>query len=470
MGYLAIPRKYRPSRFSDVVGQEHVTETIKNAIKTGKIAHAYIFAGPRGVGKTTTARIIAKALNCENPRDGEPCNACSICNAINKGAFPDVIEIDAASNRGIDQIRELRETVFYSPTRGKYKVYIIDEFHMLTKEAFNALLKTLEEPPEHVVFILATTELDKIPATILSRCQRFLFKKVPENRIIETLADICGKESVNFETEALKLIAVASEGCLRDAESLLDQLIALSSGNITAEVASRFLGVLGSNILKNLLEKGFTGDRKGLKELLDQLESTGYNPSTITRQLLSFIEEEFLKQESQWNKEELTAAFEIVTKNLKTIESHPFPFTALLFTLYKLSYFKEVKKLSEILKGDINFSALTPETSTNSLKKNSNKNEIKDTNGFNLNHYIKDVIKGKNIVEIIPKNMTAYERLDAKKKELEIEYGKHVVIVKPAQDDKSREVKLDPETEKKVDKIASLFNAKIVPGYPRKIK
>ncbi|WP_456426539.1 DNA polymerase III subunit gamma/tau [Desulfurobacterium sp.] len=470
MGYLAIPRKYRPSRFSDVVGQEHVTETIKNAIKTGKIAHAYIFAGPRGVGKTTTARIIAKALNCENPRDGEPCNACSICNAINKGAFPDVIEIDAASNRGIDQIRELRETVFYSPTRGKYKVYIIDEFHMLTKEAFNALLKTLEEPPEHVVFILATTELDKIPATILSRCQRFLFKKVPENRIIETLADICGKESVNFETEALKLTAVASEGCLRDAESLLDQLIALSSGNITAEVASRFLGVLGSNILKNLLEKGFTGDRKGLKELLDQLESTGYNPSTITRQLLSFIEEEFLKQESQWNKEELTAAFEIVTKNLKTIESHPFPFTALLFTLYKLSYFKEVKKLSEILKGDINFSALTPETSTNSLKKNSNKNEIKDTNGFNLNHYIKDVIKGKNIVEIIPKNMTAYERLDAKKKELEIEYGKHVVIVKPAQDDKSREVKLDPETEKKVDKIASLFNAKIVPGYPRKIK
>ncbi|WP_022846670.1 DNA polymerase III subunit gamma/tau [Desulfurobacterium sp. TC5-1] len=470
MGYLAIPRKYRPSRFSDVVGQEHVTETIKNAIKTGKIAHAYIFAGPRGVGKTTTARIIAKALNCENPRDGEPCNACSICDAINKGAFPDVIEIDAASNRGIDQIRELRETVFYSPTRGKYKVYIIDEFHMLTKEAFNALLKTLEEPPEHVVFILATTELDKIPATILSRCQRFLFKKVPENRIIETLADICGKESVNFETEALKLIAVASEGCLRDAESLLDQLIALSSGNITAEVASRFLGVLGSNILKNLLEKGFTGDRKGLKELLDQLESTGYNPSTITRQLLSFIEEEFLKQESQWNKEELTAAFEIVTKNLKTIESHPFPFTALLFTLYKLSYFKEVKKLSEILKGDINFSALTPETSTNSLKKNSNKNEIKDTNGFNLNHYIKDVIKGKNIVEIIPKNMTAYERLDAKKKELEIEYGKHVVIVKPAQNDKSREVKLDPETEKKVDKIASLFNAKIVPGYPRKIK
>ncbi len=468
MGYLAIPRKYRPSKFSDVVGQEHVTETIKNAIKTGKIAHAYIFAGPRGVGKTTTARIIAKALNCENPQDGEPCNSCSVCEAINKGAFPDVIEIDAASNRGIDQIRELRETVFYSPSRGKYKVYIIDEFHMLTKEAFNALLKTLEEPPDHVVFILATTELDKIPATILSRCQRFLFKKVPEKRIIETLANICDKENVNFETEALKLIAVASEGCLRDAESLLDQLIALSSGNITTEIASRFLGVLGSNILQELLQKGFEGDRKGLKESLNQLETTGYNPSTVTRQLLNFIEEEFLKEESIWNEDELTAAFEIISKNLKTIDSHPFPFTTLLFTLYKLSYFKDLRKLSELLKNGISISAPKPEE----LKKNSNENEskIEDKNGFDLGHYIKEVIKGKNLVEIIPKNMTAYERLEAKKKELEIKYGKRVVIVKPQQSNKNKTVKLDPEAEKKVDKIVSLFNAKIVPGYPRKAK
>ncbi|WP_456396547.1 DNA polymerase III subunit gamma/tau [Desulfurobacterium sp.] len=466
MGYLAIPRKYRPSRFSDVVGQEHVTETIKNAIKTGKIAHAYIFAGPRGVGKTTTARIIAKALNCENLQDGEPCNSCSACESINKGAFPDVIEIDAASNRGIDQIRELRETVFYSPSKGKYKVYIIDEFHMLTKEAFNALLKTLEEPPEHVVFILATTELDKIPATILSRCQRFLFKKVPEKRIVETLANICDKENVNFETEALKLIAVASEGCLRDAESLLDQLIALSSGNITTEIASRFLGILGSNILQELLQKGFEGDRKGLKEFLNQLESTGYNPSTITRQLLSFIEEEFLKEESIWNEEELTAAFEIISKNLKTVDSHPFPFIALLFTLYKLSYFKDLKKLSELLKNGIS----TPAAKTEELKKISNESNIKDKNGFDLNHYIKQVVKGKNLVEIIPKNMTAYERLEAKKKELEINYGKRVVIVKPEQTNKNKTVKLDPESEKKVDKIISLFNAKIVPGYPRKTK
>ncbi|OMH40158.1 DNA polymerase III subunit gamma/tau [Desulfurobacterium indicum] len=466
MGYLAIPRKYRPSKFSDVVGQEHVTETIKNAIKTGKLAHAYIFAGPRGVGKTTTARIIAKALNCENPQDGEPCNSCSICEAINKGAFPDVIEIDAASNRGIDQIRELRETVFYSPSRGKYKVYIIDEFHMLTKEAFNALLKTLEEPPEHVVFILATTELDKIPATILSRCQRFLFKKVPERRIIETLADICDKENVNFETKALKLVAVASEGCLRDAESLLDQLIALSSGNITTEIASRFLGVLGSNILQELLQKGIEGDRKRLKESLNQLESTGYNPSTITRQLLSFIEEEFLKEESIWNEDELTVAFEIISKNLKTIDSHPFPFTALLFTLYKLSYFKDLKKLSELLKNGISVSP----SKTEELKKNSDESEIKDKNGFDLSHYIKEVIKGKNLVEIIPKNMTAYERLEAKKKELEIKYGKRVMIVKLQQNNKNKTVKLDPESEKKVDKIVSLFNAKIVPGYPRKAK
>ncbi|WP_457568713.1 DNA polymerase III subunit gamma/tau [Desulfurobacterium sp.] len=466
MGYLAIPRKYRPSKFSEVVGQEHVTETIKNAIKTGKVAHAYIFAGPRGVGKTTTARIIAKALNCENPHNGEPCNECQSCMAINKGAFPDVIEIDAASNRGIDQIRELRETVFYSPVKGKYKIYIIDEFHMLTKEAFNALLKTLEEPPEHVIFILATTELDKIPATILSRCQRFLFKKVPEAKIVETLASICGKEKINFETEALRLIAIASEGCLRDAESFLDQLAALSSGNITTEIASRFLGVLGSDILRNLLQKGFTGDRKGLKEILNQLESTGYNPSTIVKQLFNFIEKEFLQEKSQWNEEELTAAFEILTKNVKTIETHPFPYTALLFALYKLSYFKEVKRLSEIFKDISKLTINAPETKSR-VKKN-DANATWSSSEFNLEHYVKEIITGNNIVEIIPKNLTAYERLEARKKELEIKYGKRVIITKPAQNTKGKIVKLDSEAEKKVDKIVSLFNAKIVPGYPRK--
>ncbi|SNR77551.1 DNA polymerase III subunit gamma/tau [Desulfurobacterium atlanticum] len=477
MGYLAIPRKYRPSTFKEVIGQEHITETIKNAIKTGKVAHAYIFAGPRGVGKTTTARIIAKALNCQSPVDGEPCNNCSVCESINKGSFPDVIEIDAASNRGIDQIRELRETVFYSPAQGKYKVYIIDEFHMLTKEAFNALLKTLEEPPSHVVFILATTELDKIPATILSRCQRFFFKKVPEKKIVETLANICDKEGVNYEAEALKLIAVASEGCLRDAESLLDQLIALSSGNIKTEIASKFLGVLGKNVLKELIQKGFEGDRLGLHEILEELDSTGYNPSTIIRQLLKFVEEEFINENSDFSEDELTAAYEILSKNLKIVDSHPFPFTALLFSLYKLSYFKEIKKLSELLNGkDFEISTvrkdefLKKNSKLNDKEKEINPNE-KGESGFNIAYYIKEKIEQENHIQIIPKNGVAYDRLSEIQKELENQFGKKVLIIKPENGNKRlKEVKLDEETEKKVDKIISLFHAKIVPGYPRREK
>ena len=474
MGYLAIPRKYRPSTFKEVIGQEHITETIKNAIKTGKVAHAYIFAGPRGVGKTTTARIIAKALNCESRVDGEPCNNCPSCESINKGAFPDVIEIDAASNRGIDQIRELRETVFYSPAQGKYKVYIIDEFHMLTKEAFNALLKTLEEPPSHVVFILATTELDKIPATILSRCQRFLFKKVPEKKIIEALADICDKEGVTYEGEALKLIAIASEGCLRDAESLLDQLIALSSGSIKTEIASKFLGVLGKNILKELLQKGFEGDRLGLHEILEELDSTGYNPSTIIRQLLKFVEEEFIGESATFSENELTAAYEILSKNIKTVDSHPFPFTALLFALYKLSYFKELVKVSELLAGK-NIKVSIDE---GAIKKNDNvaksektekaASDISRKEKFDIGYYIKEKIEQENHIQIIPKNGVAYDRLTQVHKELEKQFGKKVLIVKPENGKKrQKEVKLDEETEKKVDKIISLFHAKIVPGYPR---
>jgi len=261
MAYISIARKYRPSKFSEVVGQERITKTLKNAIKLGIFSHAYIFAGPRGIGKTTTARIVAKALNCKNPEDGEPCNRCENCIEISRGSFPDVVEIDAASNRGIDHIRELRENVQYSPVKGKRKVYIVDEFHMLTKEAFNALLKTLEEPPEHVVFILATTEIDKIPATVLSRCQKFLFRKVPEEKVVETLKQICQRENVSCDEEALKLIAVASEGCLRDAESFLEQTIALGEGKVKPEIVSGFLGIVSQSELEKLLNLSFDGDK-----------------------------------------------------------------------------------------------------------------------------------------------------------------------------------------------------------------
>ncbi len=473
MGYLAIPRKYRPSTFNQVIGQEHITETIKNAIKTGRVAHAYIFAGPRGVGKTTTARIIAKAMNCESPNNGEPCNSCLSCKGINTGSFPDVIEIDAASNRGIDQIRELRETVLYSPVQGKYKVYIIDEFHMLTKEAFNALLKTLEEPPAHVVFILATTELDKIPPTILSRCQRFIFKKVSEKKVVETLSDICDKESINYETEALHLISIASEGCLRDAESILDQMISLSEGVIKTETVSKFLGVLGGKLLKELLKNGFEGNRVKLHETLSELDSSGFNPSTVIRQLIKYIEKQFLSVDSDFSEEEMNVAFEILTKNIRTIDAHPFPFTALLFSLYKLSYYKDIKKLSELMQSLKNISF--KDSTRIDIKKNEKKlpsiskekpPEKKET--FDLDNYIKKVEKQEKHVHIIPKNGIAYDRLIERKAELEKRFDKKVIIPEPKSSRKiARDVKLDKDTEKKVDKVISLFHAKILPGYPR---
>ncbi|MBI4300451.1 MAG: DNA polymerase III subunit gamma/tau, partial [Chloroflexi bacterium] len=218
-------RKWRPSTFAEVVGQEPVTRTLRNALIEERLAHAYLFCGPRGTGKTSTARILAKAVNCLGPTvDREPCNTCSTCQAISEGRALDLIEIDAASNRGIDEIRDLREKVNYAPNEMRYKVYIIDEVHMLTEPAFNALLKTLEEPPRHTIFILATTEVHKIPATILSRCQRFDFRRLPLGAATDRLRHICAEEGIEAEVEALNLIARSATGSLRDAENLLQQL------------------------------------------------------------------------------------------------------------------------------------------------------------------------------------------------------------------------------------------------------
>jgi len=360
MAYVAIPRKYRPQKFSEVTGQEFITKTLKNAIKNDRFSHAYIFAGPRGVGKTTTARIVAKALNCENLNDGEPCNQCSNCIEITKGSHPDVIEIDAATNRGIDQIRELRESVHYAPSKGKKKVYIVDEFHMLTKEAFNALLKTLEEPPTHVVFILATTELDRIPQTILSRCQKFVFRRIPKPLLVKTLKDICEKEGVECEEEALELIAIASEGCLRDAESLLEQAIAFGNGKVKVEEISDFLGILTGKELLEILKLSFNGEKEILREKLLRLESLGYNPVFVAKQLLETVEKEFLEGKN-FSEEEMISAYSILSEGFKDINYHPFPYSALFFHLYKLSYFKEVKKISELV-GNIKVSEQKVET------------------------------------------------------------------------------------------------------------
>ncbi|MCR4440406.1 MAG: DNA polymerase III subunit gamma/tau [bacterium] len=248
MSYLVLARKYRPMRFEEVVGQQHVTATLRNAISSGRVANAYLFAGPRGVGKTSVARILAKALNCDQGPSPTPCNECSSCREIAESRSLDVLEIDGASNRGIDEVRNLRETLRYAASPGKHKIYIIDEVHMLTMEAFNALLKTLEEPPKHVLFIFATTEPRRVPPTILSRCQRFDFKRIAARDIIAQLKTICQAEGITIPEEALLLIVQKADGSMRDAESILDQLVAYSGDTITTEQVSDLLGIIDQDL------------------------------------------------------------------------------------------------------------------------------------------------------------------------------------------------------------------------------
>jgi DNA polymerase III subunit gamma/tau len=254
MTYLALARRYRPADFESILAQKRITRTLANAIATGRISHAYLFCGPRGTGKTSTARVLAKSLNCKNGPTSTPCGECANCNEIRLGNSPDVFEIDAASNRGIDDIRELRENVRYSPAASKYKIYIIDEVHRLTHEAFDALLKTLEEPPSHVIFIFATTEPQALPATILSRTQRFDFRRVPVSALAEAVNNVGAAEKIEIEPKAALLLARKADGSLRDALSLLDQLINFSQSKITAELAEEVLGIVKTDFLFEMLD------------------------------------------------------------------------------------------------------------------------------------------------------------------------------------------------------------------------
>ena len=277
MSYLVTARKWRPMRFDEVTAQEHVTVTMKNAIIRNRIAHAYLFSGPSGVGKTTTARIFAKAMNCPNVKDGEPCNECDICKEVTEGRSLDVIEIDGASNRGIDEIRDLRESVRYSPSRLKYKVYIIDEVHMLTKEAFNALLKTLEEPPAYAVFVLATTEPHKVLPTILTRCQRFDFKRIEIEQIIERLRFIAKEEKISVDEESFVTIAKKGDGSMRDALSIFDQVAAFCGSEIKHEVVVNALSLVDSELFFETTELIGKNDSKGAIELVSRIVSRGYD-------------------------------------------------------------------------------------------------------------------------------------------------------------------------------------------------
>ena len=249
MAYQALYRKWRPQKFEDMVGQTAVTKTLKNAIIHHKTSHAYLFTGPRGTGKTSAAKIFAKAINCLNPQDGEPCNECLLCKGITEGTIGDVIEIDAASNNGVEEIRDIRDKARYAPTQATYKVYIIDEVHMLSTGAFNALLKTLEEPPKNVIFILATTEPHKIPATIISRTQRFDFRRITNDEIIQRLRYILEQEEIAYEEEALSVIARCANGGMRDALSLLDQVISFSDDKVSFEQAIQVSGSLTDDLM-----------------------------------------------------------------------------------------------------------------------------------------------------------------------------------------------------------------------------
>jgi len=323
-------RKYRPRNFSEIIGQKHIVQTFENALKNDRVAQAYLFTGPRGTGKTSVARILAKTVNCENLKPARnatqsdagggflTCEKCAACQNISKGKSLDIIEIDAASNTGVDNIRELRETVNLPPTSLKYKVYIIDEVHMLSTGAFNALLKTLEEPPKHVIFILATTEIHKVPSTIISRCQRFDFSRLPLQNIIEKLSLISKSEGIKINQESLEMIAISAEGGMRDAESLLGQIIALEDKNITIKEVEQILGTTDSKITKDIAEMIILNDSTGAIKNINDLLENGYDLQIFTKALINFLRQLMLLKVNP----ELESFFtyELTTEQIKEMQ------------------------------------------------------------------------------------------------------------------------------------------------------
>ena len=298
MAYQALYRTWRPQRFEDVVGQEMITKTLRNAVMTNQTSHAYLFTGPRGTGKTSTAKIFAKAINCHHQENGEPCNECEICKAITNGSLNDVLEIDAASNNGVEEIRDIRDKVKYAPTQADYKVYIIDEVHMLSTGAFNALLKTLEEPPANVVFILATTEPHKIPATIISRTQRFDFKRITSSTILKRMEYILNQKDIQYEDAALKIIAKAAEGGMRDALSILDQVISFGENNVTLENALLVTGSVTKTDFLNYLQAVVDQKTPEALEMIHKLVQDGKDASRIVEDLVEYCRDLLLYQQS----------------------------------------------------------------------------------------------------------------------------------------------------------------------------
>ena len=291
MAYTALYRKFRPQTFGEMVGQEHITKTLKNQIIAGRVGHAYLFNGGRGTGKTSAAKILARAINCLNPKDGEPCNECEICKSILSGANTDVVEMDAASNNSVEDIRSIREEVNFLPTTSKYRVYIIDEVHMLSQGAFNALLKTLEEPPEHVKFILATTEPQKLPATILSRCQRFDFKRISNEDIVKRLKEVCNKSNIEITDGALNTIAILSEGAMRDALSILERCIQDGLNNINEDNIKDLVGIPKTVYIEKIVEGILNYKIELVLETLDEVTKEGKDITNLTWELIKYVKD-----------------------------------------------------------------------------------------------------------------------------------------------------------------------------------
>lgn len=355
MSYIALARKLRPQNFDELSGQEFVVTTLKNSIEMGRVAHAYLFTGPRGVGKTSAARILAKAVNCLEPDGSNPCNKCENCTEITTGTSMDVVEIDGASNRGIDEIRELREAVRFLPVKCKYKVYIIDEVHMLTEHAFNALLKTLEEPPEYVIFILATTDPQRLPATIISRCQKYDFNKIPFDIMYSSLAGALDAEGIEYEKDALNLVVRNSDGCMRDSLSLLDQIIAFTGGKLDEQSTSFLLGFSEKSLVDKLFAHIIKEEPDMIPSSMEELSAKGINFSFAaetlighTRNLLMQLvtgkeSKELTSRENEYYKElagitseqRLYALFQVFQKLLNDIKFFSFEQYIFEFAMYK---------------------------------------------------------------------------------------------------------------------------------------
>lgn len=341
MAYKALYRKFRPTTFAETVGQEHITKTLKNQIISGRVGHAYLFNGGRGTGKTTTAKILAKAINCLNPQDGEPCNECEICKGIMAGSLTDVVEMDAASNNSVEDIRSIREEVNFLPTLAKYRVYIIDEVHMLSTGAFNALLKTLEEPPEHVKFILATTEPQKLPATILSRCQRFDFKKISNENIIKRLKIVCEESNIEITEEALNTIAVLSEGAMRDALSILERCIQDGDTNIDEDKVKDLVGIPKLTYINQVTKSIIENDVESALQCIDEVLNDGKDITNFLWETIKYVKDILVYKTSKntqiYNKNEIENIQELSENASKE---------RLLNIIYELSELENAIKMS----------------------------------------------------------------------------------------------------------------------------